>query len=508
MDNNVSDDSLEALIQNCENEALHLTGHIQPIGYMLVAEAETLTIVAVSQNIASLLDMSVDSLLGSSLSMLPGLPDRVLFTVGVAPGSRQHEWYRTMHGQQVHIRSIRSASHLVIEIEPVRSEQPAVVDLASQIVLQPEEGEPWQDDDYWQRLLNGLLDTLPFERAVLYRFAEDFSGEVVAEAALDGSQKYFGLKFPASDIPEIARKMYFENPSRLIADVNGSPVPLVSHEDEPADLSWSDLRSVSPVHIRYLNNMGVVTSYSIPLIIAGRLWGLVSFHHSEALLPDARDRYDAEQLVKRFCGIYATFLSKRKLSMLRLFDDRMAGILSQMTLFDDAAAANRFFLNELMMWFDASATALVVNDTWYLSEHAGPMLNDIQKIDSVYRRDVSDFLLTTQNIAGLPELTTVTKPACRGMLTIRVNYERHSPRLYVFRPPESQVTHWAGKPEKVIDTERGALSPRNSFAKWEQVKGNESLPWLSSDTLFAKKIRVGMVQLVNNAFEGWGVSRE
>jgi diguanylate cyclase (GGDEF)-like protein len=46
------------------------------------------------------------------------------------------------------------------------------------------------------------------------------------------------------------------------------------------DLSQCALRSVSPIHLEYLGNMGVTASMSLSLIVDGELWGLVACHHS------------------------------------------------------------------------------------------------------------------------------------------------------------------------------------------------------------------------------------
>jgi chemotaxis family two-component system sensor kinase Cph1 len=58
-------------------------------------------------------------------------------------------------------------------------------------------------------------------------------------------------------------------------DATYRPVPLepvlTPHTGRPLDLSGAMLRSVSPVHLEYLANMGVVASMSISLIDRGRL---------------------------------------------------------------------------------------------------------------------------------------------------------------------------------------------------------------------------------------------
>ena len=50
-------------------------------------------------------------------------------------------------------------------------------------------------------------------------------------------------------------------------------------ETQTLGMSHCVLRSVSPVHIEYLTNMGVRASMSVSIVIDGRLWGLLACHH-------------------------------------------------------------------------------------------------------------------------------------------------------------------------------------------------------------------------------------
>ncbi len=56
--------------------------------------------------------------------------------------------------------------------------------------------------------------------------------------------------------------------------------------EQPLDLSMSVLRSVSPLHIEYMHNMGVTASMSISIMKNKKLWGLIACHHqSPKFLP-------------------------------------------------------------------------------------------------------------------------------------------------------------------------------------------------------------------------------
>ena len=142
-----------------------------------------------------------------------------------------------------------------------------------------------------------------FDRVMIYRFDEDGAGEVVSESMRSGMQPFLGLHYPASDIPAQARALYERNILRIIVDVDAEPVPVspaLSPEGTPLDLSMSTLRSVSPIHLEYLRNMGVRSSMSISVLRGDRLWGLIACHHNTPLRIGFQTRSMAELFGQMF----------------------------------------------------------------------------------------------------------------------------------------------------------------------------------------------------------------
>jgi two-component system, chemotaxis family, sensor kinase Cph1 len=126
---------------------------------------------------------------------------------------------------------------------------------------------------------------------MLYRFSKDGSGHVIAEDKIEDAESFLGLHYPATDIPKQAKELYRLNLLRIIPDILYQPIALepALHPTtgESLDMSLSVLRSVSPLHIEYLINMGVGASMSISILrdsFAGttgdrQLWGLIACHH-------------------------------------------------------------------------------------------------------------------------------------------------------------------------------------------------------------------------------------
>ena len=130
-----------------------------------------------------------------------------------------------------------------------------------------------------------ILDLTGFDRVLVYRFDDEWNGHVIAEAGNGNLPSYLDLRFPASDIPAQARALYASNRVRIIADANYQPIPIepAFNPDTaaPLDLSFAQLRSVSPVHLEYMRNMKTAASMSVSVMVDGRLWGLVSCHSAQ-----------------------------------------------------------------------------------------------------------------------------------------------------------------------------------------------------------------------------------
>ncbi len=479
---------VEELLANCEKEKLHLSGRIQAFGALIMFDEESQTITHVSENIAEFIGLDAQALLGESIDRLDWLQESMLSALDNQPGERSLHYHHIVADNTLHIRLIRSTGAILVELEKDNSPEnlPSYQSLESE--LYPDAPGSWQADDYYDQLLKTLHSILPFHRLMLYRFDSDWVGEVVAEATSDDDKGYMGLKFPASDIPAIARRMYFQNPSRIIPHVDESPVDIVSHQEDIPDLTWSDLRSVSTVHIQYLRNMDVGASFSIPLIISGKLWGIVACHHPEPLFLDLLTRNTAEKLVRHFCTVFNTFRSRQRLALLSDIEkqvDEMVENLEEKSGEDSCQYLADILLKEL----DASSTALYLNDTWY---QAGREIDTslLNKLDRKVQNDLSDYIFQTQNVLKHYG-EEYSEDAIRGILAIKPNFETQTLRCYAFRLPEAQYTEWAGNPDKSVQEtdSAGMLSPRSSFKKWTEVRGEASREWTKENQLLAKKVR-------------------
>ncbi|KAJ3717004.1 hypothetical protein C8R42DRAFT_724646 [Lentinula raphanica] len=94
-----------------------------------------------------------------------------------------------------------------------------------------------------------------------------------------------GLHSPAGDIPAQARELYKLNKVRILYDRDQPTARIVvrNREDleEPLNMTHCYLRAMSPIHIKYLGNMGVRAFMSVSIMAFGSLWGLVAHSYGQ-----------------------------------------------------------------------------------------------------------------------------------------------------------------------------------------------------------------------------------
>ncbi len=339
-----------------------------------------------------------------------------------------------------------------------------------------------------------------FDRVMLYRFLQDGAGSVDAEARAPDVESYLGLRYPASDIPSQARQLYLRSTLRLIPDARYVAAPLLTGSrwtpGKALDLSHSLLRSVSPLHLEYLANMGVIGSMSISIVIGGKLWGLIACHHRAPRFLLARIR-----LALDLFGQMASYQLETRLAAEDLAQ-RARGRASHEALVKDLAGdpdvLNRLTrsTHRLLNYVPATGLALWIDGTL---ESIGETPREAEVRQLVAWLNVSELsgAFHTDRLATLfPPAVAFAKMAS-GVLSISIS---RSPRDYLiwFRPELTHTVTWAGDPSKPVTlTDRGiGLSPRRSFAAWRQLVRGQAEPWSVEDIRMAESLRVSLLEVV------------
>ena len=334
-----------------------------------------------------------------------------------------------------------------------------------------------------------------FDRVMVYRFDRDWNGEVIAEERRPDLNPFLGLHYPAADIPAQARRLYTVNWTRLIADVDYAPVPLEPVLDPgtgaPLDLSFSTLRSVSPIHLEYLQNMGVTASMSISLVIDGELWGLIACHHYSGPHRPSQDARAAAEFLGQVASQQIADRARgdaRERAFQRPRDarpDRRPGrghappparLPPRRPRAAHADGRHR-------------RGAVVRRRAAHAAGRARPpAVQPSSRAGCSARRTASPG--HTDRLAELDPSLAGVEGLPAGALAIGSLPDRW---LVWFRPELEQTVDWGGDPhnKQLAAAEDGSvrLSPRKSFDKWREIVRGRSRPWDEEDLEAARDLR-------------------
>ncbi len=477
-----------------------MIGAIQPIGVLIAVDQTTLVIEHASSNTDVFFGLDCAELLGRPLSALLGedaCAELLRRRLHPTMPDLLRPWF---------VRLPRSAGPSVdFECFPHSHEGRIILEFV------PPEGGPaamWEEDLVRQRIISELIrpETLTdlaqlgakiirevtgFDRVMIYRFAEDKHGEVIAESTVR-SDSFLGLHYPASDIPDPARRHFVLNVIRVIPDIKAPPVPIMARSGgmadaasaNPLDLTFSKLRAVAQVHVEYLHNMGVGASMSISLISNNELWGLVACHHYSPL------HLSWSQL--RFCELLGGTISALLQSLENTIQLRVS-IRAEKTAFDieHQARAGRPLRDVVrdhaaILMDQCSAEGMILNLGGKTLE-VGQVPSAELDYGPLAQLQVNGILATD----NLRELLGLGEPhgidgADRGIAGAAMMElsEDGADWLILFRVEFEQTIRWAGKPEKVeirLDNGSTRLSPRGSFALWREERRGRSKPFTESD---------------------------
>ncbi|SOD78254.1 ATP-binding protein [Spirosoma fluviale] len=496
-------------LTNCDREPIHILGHIQSHGYLIAIRPDTYTIVHASDNIVDLVGIPASTLLGQPIDTLLTATDLPASTlVELLNVSRRNETWEilnphriTVNGTSWNLIMHQYQNLVLLEWEPVGDDRNTLINqqLISQALTEVQTSRTLAD--LLQNTARRVKTIIGFDRVMVYRFNEDWHGQVVAEEKDEHLESFLGLHYPASDIPRQARELYKVNLVRLIADVNSVPSPILSvpnwSTDKPLDLTHSVLRAVSPVHIQYLKNMGVQASMSISLLYRDKLWGLISCHNSTPHFTD----FTARQAAKFVSQLLSSALEfrKDKEDQTNLLQYRQVGqqLHEQLLLSDDVARALTKQSVTALDVTGATGAALVFNNRVYTLGETPDEQAIRALVDWVGTTTTESFLETNQ----LPNLYAPAeefRAVGAGLLTIVLSRELNE-YLFWFKPELVQQVTWAGNPDKPVTVEDDGirrLSPRTSFAAWTEIVRNTSERWTEAEISVVVKLREDILQIV------------
>jgi len=482
-------------LTNCDLEPIHIPGSIQPYGSMIIADADG-TIVGhagLGPEAAGLLGSRLHDhfspiMAGITLGSLPTKEFKVLGEI---------DWQHKPHD----VIAFRSGEYIVLEF----TEADVVSKLDSAFLARLESiGMTLEKSTTLTDLANQTArifhEITGYGRVMIYRFIDDNAGVVIGECIEDGSSSFMNHHFPGSDIPKQARALYLRNRVRVIADVNYTPRGIItSHEDLVSiDLSASTLRSVSPVHIQYLKNMGVAASASMSIIKDGSLWGLVACHHHDVRVLSLATRLACQTI----CTSVARQIKMREEGELNQERVRLRAqedlIINRLGPVDSLTTFMGKSLQDFMHLLHADGFAAIQGQELFCCGSC-PDAEMIRAITEHAQRDGSTKPFVSSQLAAEMPIANACREIASGVLAVFMATEVPSILIW-FRAEQLQTVKWAGNPHKGIvkRDDTLVLTPRESFAAWaEQVSGH-SKEWSPAEKESAVRLADRMLDTWNS----------
>ncbi|MEQ8536377.1 MAG: ATP-binding protein [Coleofasciculus sp. D1-CHI-01] len=495
-------------LNNCDKEQIHIPSSIQPHGVLLVLKEPHLDILQVSQNTEQLLGVSPEHLVEQPLSNILGLEQTNSITDCLTGDFEQVNPLPITLTQDNQPQQFNGIVHrspdgvIILELEPIIGAQQANFFQFYQLTkgtltkLQ----QAFNLEALCQIMVNEIQALTGFDRVMIYRFDPDNSGHVIAETKREDLEPFLGLHYPATDIPQPARRLYQLNLLRLIPDSHYPPVelPLNPETQKPFDLSYSVLRSVSPIHVEYLHNMGVQASMSISLLQNKRLWGLIACHHDQPnYVP-----YEIRTACEFFGQVMSLELAAKEKNQdldykrqIKVLQPKLMASLSQSDDWVEGLVKNSDTLLQLV-----GAEGVILSAEGELTQIGKtPSKAESSLLIQWLKQTIYD-----QNIFHTDALSQEYTPAtdfaevASGLLALEISKIRDNYILW-FRPEVVQTVPWAGNPQKDAKVEADGsltLSPRQSFDLWQETVKSRSLPWKECEIEEALELKNTIINIV------------
>ena len=472
---------------NCDQEPIHICGAVQEYGFLIGTKDSKITFY--SENILELFSKNHKLVLGQDIKTFF---DELGLDMNWDNFSNNHELaiqHINFQEQEFTLSIHTNNGFTFYELEKVVPNHKINKEYkAIQNILRMS-----NDDNIWKILLAEIQNIIDYDRAMIYQFLYDGSGEVIEESVKDGLESYLHLHYPESDIPAQARALYLKNPVRITSHASGKTYPILGTEKEKIDLTYSVTRATSPVHVQYIKNSGMEASFSTSIIINGVLWGIVACQNAKPKHLDLQSRLLVETLTRTSANAYATFKSRETLEDYQRINLNNISLRQNLLSEENFGKALENNIDDIMKTCGAEGMIIKINNE-ILTHGNVPNLSDIEKIidwSKVNNQDFEENIFISNTFCKDSDKELENPETVCGII-ISVLGNNSSDMMIWLRKEQGQKIKWAGKPEKGIISEikNGVeiikFSPRKSFEVWKEYVKGTSLPWKIKEIESAK----------------------
>lgn len=505
-------------LNNCDRELIHIPGKIQPHGFIIVVNSFYI-INYYSANIAGFIKGVHNNIIGQHVSYIADLISKKdegdFITLLLNLGKAQNTFYQInpyaidIEDAPFNVIISATGNNYLIEFEPATSDNK--IDVQKMIGMSISQMLSDKTIEFLlQYATNQVKQVINYDRVMIYRFAENGHGEVVAEAKDDALDTLLGLHYPASDIPKQARELYKINLTRIISDVHTIPSNIITEATNPIalDLTYAQLRAVSPLHVQYLINMGVASSFSISLLCKNELWGLIACHNYTPRFIDFQSR-ESSKLIGQVLSSALEFMQPQEKDELHGWYKEKVHVLTQYLLRPNSISESltKEVIN-IMDITDATGAVLMYEKEIFRIGNA-PNDEQLSALKQWAKENIKNQLFHTSGLEEIYPAAAEFKEIASGLLLFIISKELDEYIMW-FKPEILKTIKWAGNPDKpMADMKEGCinLSPRHSFEAWSQKVSGTSKEWghaeiaavtlLKEEVLHAINIKASATRLIN-----------
>ena len=497
-------DAAHADLTTCDIEPIHIPGTIQPSGALLILNPDDWRIAHASINMESVVGIPFDRVIGQKLvgafgrSFSHAAANALTSSPGPAMPGRT--FGMSIRGGRLCDTAIYCHDgRILLEFEAASTSRDDTLPLLLVRAMLTRMQQARNTVGICEAVVEQLRTLTGFDRVMVYKFLPDASGFVIAEKRRSEAEPFLGHHYPASDIPVQARALYLKNWIRTIADVDAVPIPILpAHRasERAIDLSFCSHRSVSPVHIEYLKNMGVGASLSISIVVGGKLWGLIACHHATPRMIAAETRVASELFGQAFS---LQLQALERLDATEVLRDARAQLDKLVVALPDIGTLMESLqprLGELATILPCDGVGLYIGGVW-TGRGITPPADVIPALAKAIEQAAGGEIYANHELAKLLPAAEAFAEQVSGLLSVPLS-RTPGDYLLFFRREFIHTVEWAGKPQKsstLIDGKM-ILSPRNSFKVWTETVQGTSRIWDGPDRLTAEALRITLLEVV------------
>ncbi len=486
---------------DCADEPIRVPGSVQQHGFFLLIDGSFDRVLVASENASRFLQLPIKLVLGASVETL--LPRELLTAIRLQKVmlDENPEGLVSFLGTfRICDEMFSVVTHCIGDHHALEFEQQDRLvgpELMNAVITNfvSALGTLKNEQELCDALARQVAELTGFDRVMLYRFNEAGEGTVLSEVNDGKLPSYLHLRFPGTDIPRQARELYVLNTTRIIPDVGYAPSPLLGIDGTVAqslDLSRATLRSVSPIHLEYMRNMGTLSSMSVSIVNEGRLWGLISGHHAEPKLVPYLVRSACDMLTRMASTQLNAFSTAARLQQMLHFHAVQRQVLTELAGEPHYLTGLAAHLPIIRKITNAAGVALVVDQS-YSRDGELPEDADLETVvewlDTLPEFDVYH---SSHLASQLPEADRF-RTTGSGLIAIRISSMQKRYLLW-FRPEVVRTVRWAGEPGKEADW-GGQLHPRASFNEWKETIRGQSEPWTAMELDSARDFRAALTAI-------------